>query len=86
MAKKWDNIRPCMQTKRRAKRAKRANGQTALVNLVSRERREREREGEREREIAGRLVGTGLVAIVMACAMVPMCQPPQQLSPLLHCC
>ena len=55
---------------------------------VEREEREkeREREGEREREIAGRLVGTGLVAIVMACAMVPMCQPPQQLSPLLHCC
>ena len=50
MAKKWDNIRPCMQTKRRAKRAKRANGQTALVNLVSRERREREKERGRERK------------------------------------
>lgn len=42
----------------------------------------REREEER-REIAERSV-VGLVAIVMACAMVPMCQPPRQLSPLVR--
>lgn len=48
-------------------------------------RGETEREmgkGER-REIAERLV-VGLVAIVMACAIVPMCQPPWQLSPLVR--
>lgn len=33
--------------------------------------------GERERED-----GKSFAAIVMACAMVPMCQPPQQLRPL----
>lgn len=59
----------------------------------------RENEGEREAEKKGKVErGSGrkgdgrlrkgrwwgLVAIVMACAMVPMCQPPRQLSPLVR--
>lgn len=61
----------------RAPRAERTKGETQ-------KRRERERQKEKERrEIAERSV-VGLVAIVMACAMVPMCQPPRQLSPLVR--
>lgn len=65
------------------------NGQPSCTSRRENEggnekRRERERQKEKERrEIAERSV-VGLVAIVMACAMVPMCQPPRQLSPLVR--